>query len=286
MALAPVLLRRTKNDQGPDGNTLLNLPPCVDVLERVAMSSLEKEMYTTIYSAAKKEYHRLVRENRRDQLFFQVFTLLLRLRQAACHPHMALLAVQHSQMLTNDAIGALGVRFLDEEYSREMEKRTHSYTDYVVQAPAKASIHLQAGDQHERTHDSEQAIGLVTTMDGGGVDRNQDSSSLTNTEEKDEWHHEGVATMRDSGEEYLQGGRDMAEETMWDDSLDAQEQSDRGIGGIGDKIERKDELSGSSEHHGDDGNSGDLTTPCAICDQALSQPVKIISCGHILCLEW
>jgi SNF2 family DNA or RNA helicase len=90
--LRGILLRRTKDTIGSDGKPILSLPEKFILEEKVTLSPIEKAFYDAIEGKASTEFDRLLDTSGNPlslpKLYSTVLVLLLRLRQAASHPHL------------------------------------------------------------------------------------------------------------------------------------------------------------------------------------------------------
>lgn len=82
-----VCLRRTKNSK-LDGQPILQLPPRVVEKIHVAFNEHEKELYDALDSKTQRHISRLLNAGELGRNYSHVLVLLLRLRQACCHPHL------------------------------------------------------------------------------------------------------------------------------------------------------------------------------------------------------
>ncbi|KAF2486081.1 DNA repair protein, RAD5 [Neohortaea acidophila] len=84
--LEPLVLRRTKDMKTPDGEALVPLPPKVVEIERVELSTPEREVYQHIYARAKRTFAANVEAGTLMKSYTTIFAQILRLRQSCCHP--------------------------------------------------------------------------------------------------------------------------------------------------------------------------------------------------------
>ena len=84
--LEPLVLRRTKNMKTPDGEALVPLPPRVIEIEKVELSTPEREVYDHIYARAKRTFAANVEAGTLMKSYTTIFAQILRLRQSCCHP--------------------------------------------------------------------------------------------------------------------------------------------------------------------------------------------------------
>ncbi|KAA8894406.1 SNF2 family N-terminal domain-containing protein [Sphaerosporella brunnea] len=85
--LKAILLRRTK-DSTIDGQPILALPPKEIVMVHAVFSQDEKEFYDALESKSKIQFNKYLRQNAVGRNYSNLLVLLLRLRQACCHPHL------------------------------------------------------------------------------------------------------------------------------------------------------------------------------------------------------
>ncbi|EAA36535.3 hypothetical protein GE21DRAFT_2096 [Neurospora crassa] len=85
--LKAIMLRRMKTTV-IDGNPILNLPPKSLYTEHVEFSEGELEFYKNLQEKSQVIYGRYVRNNTVGKNYSNILVLLLRLRQACCHPHL------------------------------------------------------------------------------------------------------------------------------------------------------------------------------------------------------
>lgn len=85
--LAAVMLRRTKTTL-IDGKPLLNLPSRTVNVQGVSFASNEQKFYNAIESKMKDAAKAIHRNADKQNKAMNFLSLLLRLRQASCHPHL------------------------------------------------------------------------------------------------------------------------------------------------------------------------------------------------------
>ena len=85
--LKALLLRRTKTSQ-IDGKPILTLPPKVVETTYCVFSSEEEAFYTALRGKTIIQFNKYLRANTIGKNYSNILVLLLRLRQAACHPHL------------------------------------------------------------------------------------------------------------------------------------------------------------------------------------------------------
>ena len=109
-AIAPFLLRRTKDQ------VLTELPPKTPIDHSIALSEQEKSRYNALLSAARQEcLDRLGSEKSLEPL--TVFEVLLRARQACCHPGLLEDSRKHESSSKMDRLLSLVEEILSEGHS-------------------------------------------------------------------------------------------------------------------------------------------------------------------------
>ncbi|PGH04694.1 hypothetical protein GX51_03361 [Blastomyces parvus] len=85
--LKAILLRRTKTSK-IDGKRILQLPPRTTEKTYAAFSEDEKSLYEALESKTQVRFNKYLREGTVGRNYSNILVLLLRLRQACCHPHL------------------------------------------------------------------------------------------------------------------------------------------------------------------------------------------------------
>jgi SNF2 family DNA or RNA helicase len=82
-----ILLRRTKKSQ-IDGKPIITLPRKTEEIQHVVFSEEEREFYEALETRTQIQFNKYLRANTVGKNYSNVLVLLLRLRQACCHPHL------------------------------------------------------------------------------------------------------------------------------------------------------------------------------------------------------
>ena len=82
-----ILLRRTKTSL-IDGKPIINLPPKTEEIQHVVFSEEEQKFYSALESKTQIQFNKYLRAGTVGKNYSNVLVLLLRLRQACCHPHL------------------------------------------------------------------------------------------------------------------------------------------------------------------------------------------------------
>jgi len=85
--LKAFLLRRTKASQ-IDGKPILTLPPKTIEIVHSVFSSEEQNFYNALQSKTLIQFNKYLRANSIGKNYSNILVLLLRMRQACCHPHL------------------------------------------------------------------------------------------------------------------------------------------------------------------------------------------------------
>jgi SNF2 family DNA or RNA helicase len=85
--LKAILLRRTKTSK-IDGNPILQLPPKTTQEQRAVFSEDERDFYKALETQTQLKFNKYLKANTVGRNYSNILVLLLRLRQACCHPHL------------------------------------------------------------------------------------------------------------------------------------------------------------------------------------------------------
>lgn len=85
--LKAILLRRTKTSK-IDGQPILQLPPRTITVESVILDNDELEFYNSLEKSAKTQMNQFISQGTISRNYSSILVLLLRLRQACCHPKL------------------------------------------------------------------------------------------------------------------------------------------------------------------------------------------------------
>ena len=85
--LKAMMLRRMKNSM-IDGKPILTLPPKTETSEHVVFSEDERLFYQDLESRSQVQFNKFLRAGTVGKNYSNILVLLLRLRQACCHPHL------------------------------------------------------------------------------------------------------------------------------------------------------------------------------------------------------
>ncbi|EED22112.1 DNA excision repair protein (Rad5), putative [Talaromyces stipitatus ATCC 10500] len=109
--LEPLVLRRTKTMQTPEGEALVPLPPRTVTIEEVELSEDERAIYDLVYYRAKRTFNDNVEAGTLMKSYSTIFAQILRLRQTCCHPiltrNKAIVADEEDAALAADAVNEM-----------------------------------------------------------------------------------------------------------------------------------------------------------------------------------
>lgn len=87
--LKAIMLRR-KKDSTIEGKPILQLPPKTEQIVNVDLSQDERSFYNSLETKSRVIFNKYLREGSVGKNYTNILVLLLRLRQACCHPHLNL----------------------------------------------------------------------------------------------------------------------------------------------------------------------------------------------------
>ena len=83
--LTPIMIRRTKDSLTKDGQPILTLPPVETKIVKVNLSDSEREFYSAVHAKSIELFEGFVEAGTATSSYFQIFSLLQRLRQTCDH---------------------------------------------------------------------------------------------------------------------------------------------------------------------------------------------------------
>jgi DNA repair protein RAD5 len=83
--LNPIMIRRTKDSLTKEGLPILTLPPIESKVIRIDFSESEREFYNAVLARSLEVFDGFIKEGTASRAYFQIFSLLSRLRQACDH---------------------------------------------------------------------------------------------------------------------------------------------------------------------------------------------------------
>ncbi|KAI0640000.1 SNF2 family N-terminal domain-containing protein [Trametes polyzona] len=94
--LESVLLRREKDMLDSDGKKIVELPSKEITVETLEFSPLERKIYDSLYSDAKKDFEHLNAKGLVSRNYTHILAMLMRLRRAVLHPNLVLSAEENA----------------------------------------------------------------------------------------------------------------------------------------------------------------------------------------------
>jgi len=121
--LKAILLRRTK-DSLIDGRPIITIPPKHVEKQHVIFSEDEETLYRGLETKSQITFNRYLRQGTVGRNYGNVLVLLLRLRQACCHPHLIndLSVDAATQDLSEDAMMTLASQLSEDVVARLKEQ--------------------------------------------------------------------------------------------------------------------------------------------------------------------
>ncbi|TFY60608.1 hypothetical protein EVJ58_g5037 [Rhodofomes roseus] len=110
-----MMLRRTKLERADD----LGLPPRTVIVRRDHFSPEEKELYLSLFSDAKRQFNTYVDHGTVLNNYSNIFSLLTRMRQMACHPDLVLRSKTNAGTFLQDDQGEATVCRLCNEVAED-----------------------------------------------------------------------------------------------------------------------------------------------------------------------
>ncbi|KIK96124.1 hypothetical protein PAXRUDRAFT_826315 [Paxillus rubicundulus Ve08.2h10] len=122
-----MMLRRTKVERADD----LGLPPRTVIVRRDYFSPEEKELYLSLFSDAKRQFSTYVNLGTVLNNYSNIFSLLTRMRQMACHPDLVLRSKSNAnQFLGSDELGEVTVcRLCNDVAEDAIQSKCHHIFD-------------------------------------------------------------------------------------------------------------------------------------------------------------
>jgi SNF2 family DNA or RNA helicase len=116
--LKAVLLRRTKKSE-IDGKPILNLPERTNKSQNAVFNEDERTFYTALETKTAIQFNKYLKQGSVGRNYTNILVLLLRLRQACCHPHLIQdMEIQHNAEITVDEMTDLAKSLLPDVIAR------------------------------------------------------------------------------------------------------------------------------------------------------------------------
>ncbi|EIW62201.1 uncharacterized protein TRAVEDRAFT_144646 [Trametes versicolor FP-101664 SS1] len=135
-----MMLRRTKVQRADD----LGLPPRTVVIKRDYFSPEEKELYLSLFSDAKRQFNTYVGQGTILNNYSNIFSLLTRMRQMACHPDLVLRSKNNAGMFVQEEVDEGTVCRLCHEFAEDaiQAKCRHIFDRECIKQYLEAAIEL------------------------------------------------------------------------------------------------------------------------------------------------
>ena len=126
--LKPIMLRRTKATKNRDGSPLVELPIRTNKIVEIELSDEEKDFYRALFWQTKLEFDKFEKSNQVMYNITHILQLLVRLRQALCHPLLCRTALKNIEPTLDPEVSTL-----DELLEKFVAKNTTS-KEYLTNA--------------------------------------------------------------------------------------------------------------------------------------------------------
>ncbi|KAJ2923513.1 hypothetical protein H1R20_g13580, partial [Candolleomyces eurysporus] len=124
--LDQMMLRRTKLQRADD----LGLPPRTVIVRRDHFSPEEKELYLSLFTDAKRQFGTYLDQGTVLNNYSNIFSLLTRMRQMACHPDLVLRSKSNAATFVPDEAGEGTVCRLCNEFAEDaIQSKCHHVFD-------------------------------------------------------------------------------------------------------------------------------------------------------------
>lgn len=157
VVLESILLRREKKFKDKDGKPIVDLPSKTMDIQHLDFSEIERKIYDLCYDRAWIQYQRLRNDGSMGKNLSVIFSVLMKLRQAVCHPLLVLQAMQASHARAKGDDDNAGT--MDEETEREVKELVARY---------------QAGNSDEA---EQLAAETIESLDPAELDDGQDEEA-------------------------------------------------------------------------------------------------------------
>ncbi|OSD03366.1 hypothetical protein PYCCODRAFT_1366011 [Trametes coccinea BRFM310] len=116
--LESVLLRREKDMLDSDGKKIVELPSKEVTIETLEFSPLERKIYDSLYSDAKKDFEHLNAKGLVSRNYTHILAMLMRLRRAVLHPNLVLSSNDSTTSKAPSGSNAVDVKELIERFGK------------------------------------------------------------------------------------------------------------------------------------------------------------------------
>ena len=152
--LEPLVMRRTKDMQTPEGEALVPLPPRTIDIEEIELSKQEREVYDYIFTRAKRTFNATMEAGTLLKSYTTIFAQILRLRQSCCHPvltrNKAIAAEEDEAAAAFDVVNGLAD---DMDLQELIERFTSDSNDSEQDITNKYGAHVLQQIQSEASNE-------------------------------------------------------------------------------------------------------------------------------------
>ncbi|KAN0124335.1 SNF2 family N-terminal domain containing protein [Russula decolorans] len=135
-----IMLRRTKIQRADD----LGLPPRTVIVRRDYFSPEEKELYLSLFSDAKRQFSTYVDSGTLLNNYSNIFSLITRMRQMACHPDLVIRSKNNASVFGNEDGEATVCRLCNDVAEDAIQaKCRHIFDRECIKQYLNASIEAQ-----------------------------------------------------------------------------------------------------------------------------------------------
>lgn len=140
-----IMLRRTKTSTF-EGEPILTLPARSTEIDNPVFSDDEKEFYNALEQRSQLQFNKYLRANTVGKSYSAILVLLLRLRQAACHPHLIRdFAVSAAADVTPDDMLELAKQLEETVINRIKERQGNFDCPVCFDASTNPAIFIPCG---------------------------------------------------------------------------------------------------------------------------------------------
>ncbi|KAG2022727.1 DNA repair protein RAD5 [Coprinopsis cinerea AmutBmut pab1-1] len=142
--LESILLRREKTMRDADGKRIVELPPKEETFENLEFSPLERKIYDSIYTTAKRNFEQLDAKGLIGKNYTHILAMLMKLRRAVLHPKLVI-TQDVERALSPDGDGAVDVndllsRFADAGSSSGSASPNTAFAEQVLANLSKEEV--------------------------------------------------------------------------------------------------------------------------------------------------
>lgn len=142
--LKAILLRRVKSSK-IDGKPILQLPPRVTEEVHAVFSDDEKDLYRALETQTQLQFNRYLKAGTVGRNYSNMLVLLLRLRQACCHPHLINDFAVETNAVTNEIDLIANAKLFDETVVSRLKENEASECPVCIDAVENAVIFFPCG---------------------------------------------------------------------------------------------------------------------------------------------